>query len=110
MAVGGDGEAEVFVVFLLLGAGVLDNLLDDIKSHERLAAEEVHLQIVAIAGIFEQIVLICLFAHLRGHQLALAAKIAGGGKAVGARRLQSCATFRHMALIGAETIMSANCS
>ena len=84
--VGGDGEAEVFVVFLLLGAGVLDNLLDDIKSHERFAAEEVHLQVVAVAGIFEQIV-DRLFAHLRGHQLALAAKIAGGGKAVGAAQV-----------------------
>ena len=45
-AVGGDGKAELLVVFLFHAAGILYHLLDHIKVDERLPAEEVQLQVV----------------------------------------------------------------
>ena len=82
-AVGGEGEAEVFVIVLLDAARVLDQLLDHVKVERRLAAEEVYLQVAARAGILDQEVE-CLLADLKAHQCALAVILALACEAIGA--------------------------
>ena len=82
-AVGGHGEAEVLIVDLLLLTAVGHQLLDHIKVHQRLAAEEVHLEVAAAAGILDEEIH-CTLAHLKAHQGTLALIAALRGKAVGA--------------------------
>ena len=48
-AVGGQSKAEILVVFLLNAPGVGHQILDHLEVHQRLAAEEIHLQIPARA-------------------------------------------------------------
>lgn len=52
--VGGYGKSEVLVVLLFLGAAVLHELLHSIEVHKRLAAEEIHLKIFPVCGVFEK--------------------------------------------------------
>ena len=82
-AVGGEGEAEVLAGLLFDGAGVGHQLLDHLEVHQRLAAEEVHLQVPARAGVLHQKVQRPL-AHLKAHDGPLAVVLALAGKAVGA--------------------------
>ena len=82
-AVGGQCKAEILVMLLLNGAGVGYQLLHHVEVHQRLAAEEVYLQIVAGAGILNQEVQRPL-AHLIAHQGAVAVVLALTGEAVGA--------------------------
>ena len=48
-AVGGDGEAELLAVLVLDRTRIINGLLDRIPCHERLAAEEVNLDVAALA-------------------------------------------------------------
>ena len=48
-AVGGEGEAEVLAPFLLYAAGIIHKPLNHVPVHQRLTAEEVHLEIGAAA-------------------------------------------------------------
>ena len=81
-AVGGDGEPEVLVVLLLQGTGVVHGGLDGVHGHEGLAAEEVHLDVVALAGAGDDEVNGLLGGlHIHGHAVA-GTEVAGGGKAV----------------------------
>ena len=82
-AVGGEGEAEVLALFLLDGPGVGHQALHHVEVHQRLAAEEVHLQVAPGAGIFDQEIQRPL-AHLEAHHGPLAVILALAGEAVGA--------------------------
>ena len=68
---------------LLLLAAVGHQLLDHIKVHQRLAAEEVHLEVAAAAGILDEEIH-CTLAHLKAHQGTLALIAALRGEAIGA--------------------------
>ena len=81
--VGGEGEAEVFVVLFLDGAGVGHQILYHLKVHQRLAAEEVHFQVVACAGILDKEIQSPL-AHLKGHDRPIAVIFPLTGEAIGA--------------------------
>lgn len=91
-AVGGEGEPEIFVVLLFDAAGVGHQLLADLKIHQRLAAEEVHLQIMPGAGMFHQKIQ-RPFAGLKAHQAGLAVELSLRRKAVGAVQI---AGVRHV--------------
>ena len=82
-SVGGQGKAEVLVVLFFHRARVGDQLLDDVKIHQRLAAEEVDLQIAARARIGDEEVQ-GLLAHLKAHHGSVAVVLSLAGKAVGA--------------------------
>ena len=58
-------------MLLLERAGVPDDLLDHLEIHERFAAEEVHLEVVATAGVLDEVIDRRL-PHFQGHQLAVA--------------------------------------
>ena len=66
-AVGGQGETELLVELRLLRAPVLHQALHHIPVHQRLAPEEVHLQMLPAARIGDQEIQ-GLFAHLVAHQ------------------------------------------
>ena len=51
-AVGGQREAETLMMRRFQTAAVADEFFDDFPVHQRLAAEEVHLQIGVAAGVF----------------------------------------------------------
>ncbi len=75
-------KAEALVVLLLNGTGVLHRLLYGIHGHQRLAAEEVHLDVTAVARLGDDEV-DGPFGGLEVHGHAVAgAEIAGGGKAI----------------------------
>ena len=80
-AVGGEGEAEALVVDLLLLPAVGHQALDHVPVHQRLSAEEVHLQVPAAAGIGDEKVQ-GLLAHLVAHQGPLPLVLALAGEAV----------------------------
>ena len=82
-AVGGHGEAEVFVVFFLDAACIRDELLAHLKVHQRFAAEEVDFQVTAGAAVLDQEIQRA-FAGLKAHQPGLAVELALCGKAVAA--------------------------
>ena len=86
-AVGGDGELEALVARLFQAAAVGDQLFDHGEVHQRLAAEEIDLQVHTVAGVLHQPVQRRL-AHLEGKQHALAhGKVARCGKAVAAAQV-----------------------
>ena len=70
-------------MLFLNGAGIGHQLLHHVEIHQRLTAEEVHLQIVAGAGVLDKEVQGPL-AHLIAHQGAVAVVLALTGEAVGA--------------------------
>ena len=74
-SVGGDGEAEVLAVLLLNGARVFHGLYYRIPRHERLAAEEIQLQLLAVCGALDEEVY-RFPAGFGGHDTALAAEVA----------------------------------
>ena len=81
-AVGGDRKAEALVVLLLHGAGVLHRLLHRVHGHERLPAEEVHLDVAPVAGLLDHKV-DGLLGGLKVHGHAVAgAEVAGTREAV----------------------------
>ena len=82
-AVGGHGEAEVLVVDLLLLAAVGHQLFHHVEVHQRLAAEEIDLEVAAGAGVLDEEVHSPL-AHLEAHQGAVALIAALRGEAEGA--------------------------
>ena len=73
--VGGYREAEALAVLLLDGARVFNGLYYRIPRHERLAAEEVKLELLAVGGALDKEV-DSLLAGLGGHNAALAAEVA----------------------------------
>ena len=80
-AIGGEGEAELLVALGLAAAGVSHQLLHHIPVHQRLAAEEVHLQVDPAARMGNEEIQ-RLLAHLKAHNGALAVVLALAGKAV----------------------------
>ena len=86
-AVGGDGEAEALVVLLLQRPGVLHGALYRVHGHQGLAAEEVHLDVPALAGLLHHPVdgLLGRF-KVHGHAVA-GAEVAGGGEAIAAAQV-----------------------
>ena len=82
-AVGGQGEAEVFALFLFDRAGIGHQVLDHLEVHQRLPAEEIHLQVAAAAAVLHQEIQ-RLLAHLKGHHGPLAVIFALAGEAIGA--------------------------
>ena len=82
-AVGREREAEVFARLLFDAARVGDEVLDDLKIHQRLAAEEIHLQIAPSAGMGDEVIQ-REAADLEGHQRALALILPLTGEAIGA--------------------------
>ena len=86
-AVGGDGKAEHLVMLFLQGAGVGHRLLHRVHGHEGLAAEEVDLNVPALARLLHHPVdglLGGLGVH--GHPVA-GAEVAGAGEAVPAAQV-----------------------
>ena len=81
--VSGEGEAEVLARVLLYGARVGDEVLYDLPVHERFAAEEVHLEVPARAGVLDEEVERPP-ADLEGHERPLTVVLALTGEAVGA--------------------------
>ena len=77
------GEPEVLAVLLFHAARVFHQLLDHVPVHQRLAAEEVDLQVAALAGMLDKEIQRAL-AHLKAHQRAVAVVLALAGEAVGA--------------------------
>ena len=57
-AVGGDGEAELLAVLLFDRTRIINGLLDRIPCHERLTAEEVNLDVAALARALDDLSLI----------------------------------------------------
>ena len=88
----GKGEAEVLAGFFFYAAGVRHKLLADVPVQQRLASEEVHLQIVSGAGILHKKVQRPL-AYLKAHESPFALKVALAGKTV---RAVEVATVRNM--------------
>ena len=80
-AIGGQGEPEILVVEFLLFPCVGHHILDHLPVHQRLAAEEIYLQIPAGAGVGNEEI-DGLFAHLQGHESPVALVLALTGKAV----------------------------
>ena len=81
--IGGQGKAEVLAPLLLHAACIGHQPLHHVEIHQRLAAEEVHLQIVPGAGVIHEEVQ-CLLAYLIAHQRPVAVVLALTGEAVGA--------------------------
>ena len=88
----GQRKAEIFAPLLFHTAGILHQLLHHVPVHQRLTAEEVHLQIGAAAGVIHQEVQ-RLLTHLKAHQRAVAVILALTGEAVGTVQV---AGVRHM--------------
>ncbi len=82
-SVGGQGEAEVLSPLLFHRAGVGHQILYHLPVHQRLAAEEVHLQIVPGARVIHEKVQ-RLLAHLIAHHRPLPMVVALTCEAVGA--------------------------
>ena len=82
-AVGRHREAEVFVVLFLDAACIGDQLLADLKVHQRFAAEEIDLEVAAGAGVFDEEIQRAL-AGLKAHETGLAVELALRGEAVAA--------------------------
>ena len=92
-AVGGDGEAEIFIVFLLQRPGIFHCSLHRIYSHQRFTAKEVYLNVTSAAGSFNHEIngLFCCL-HIHGHPPA-GAKVTSGSEAVLAAQI---AVVRHV--------------
>ena len=88
----GQRKAEIFAPLLFHTAGILHQLLHHVPVHQRLTAEEVHLQIGAAAGVIHQEVQ-RLLTNLKAHQRAVAVILALTGEAVGTVQV---AGVRHM--------------
>ena len=82
-SVSGKREAEVLVMLLLDASRVSHELLDNVPVHQRLAAEEVNLKVVASARVFDKEVKGAL-AYLKAHKSAIALILALTCKAIGA--------------------------
>ena len=82
-AVGRHREAEVFVVLFLDAACIGNQLLADLKVHQRFAAEEIDLEVAAGAGVFDEEIQRAL-AGLEAHETGLAVELALRGEAVAA--------------------------
>ena len=82
-AVGREGEAEVLARVLFDGARVSDEVFDYLPVHERFAAEEVDLEVPAVAGVLDEEVERPL-ADVERHDGPLAVVLALAGEAVGA--------------------------
>ncbi len=80
-AVGGQRKAEVLVMRLLKAPGIVRDLLDDRKVHQRLSAEKIHLKIPVAAGIGHKEVH-CLPAGVEAHQRPVPVIFPLTGKAV----------------------------
>ena len=81
--VGGEGEAEVLAVRLLLGAGVGHQILYHLPIHERLSTKEVHLQVPPGAGVGNEEIQ-SLLPHLKGHEGTVSMVLPLTGEAIGA--------------------------
>ena len=81
--VGGKGKAEILTPLLFHTPGIGHQLLHHVPVHQRLAAKEVHFQIVPGAGIVHQKIQ-SLLAHFKGHQGSFAVVLALACKAVAA--------------------------
>ena len=88
----GQRKAEIFAPLLFHTAGILHQLLHHVPVHQRLTAEEVHLQIGAAAGVIHQKVQ-SLLANLKAHQRTVSMVFSLAGEAVGAVQV---AGVRHM--------------
>ena len=82
-AVGGEGKAEILMFLLLNGAGIGHQVLHHLEVHQRLTAEEVHLQVAAAAGVLHKEIQRTL-THLKAHDGTLTVILALTCKAVGA--------------------------
>ena len=98
-AVGGDGEAEVLPMLFFQRTGIVHRGLHRVHGHERLAAEEVHLDVPPGARALDHKVdgLFCRL-HIHGHAVA-GAEVACGGKAVFAAQI---AVVGHMQAQGLD--------
>ena len=103
-AVGGQGEAEILPPLLLNTAGVCHQILHHLEVHQRLAAEEVHFQIAAGAGIFHQEVQGAL-AHLEAHDGPVAVVLALAGEAVGAIQVAGVGNVQAQGLHNASGLL-----
>ena len=81
--VGGEGEAEVLAAGLLPGPGVGHQVLHHLPVHQRLAAEEIHLQVGPIPRVGDEEVQ-GLLPHLEAHQSPVAVVFPLACEAVGA--------------------------
>ena len=91
-AVRGEREAEILVVLLLDASRVLGQPLYNVKIHQRFAAEEIDLEIMPRARVFDEEIE-RPFSDLEAHQRAFAAIFALRGEAVGAIQV---AGMRHV--------------
>ena len=76
----------MLVVLLFQLAGVEHQIVHHVVVHQRFAAEEVHLQLMAVAGMGHQPVE-RLLARFQRQERALAVEVARGGKAVAAAQV-----------------------
>ena len=63
------------------GTGIGNKLFDNVEVHQRFAAEEVNLEVVAGAGVFNEEVE-CALTYFKGHQRTFAVVLALRSKAV----------------------------
>ncbi len=82
-SVRGQRKPEILVVLLLDGSGVRHRLFADVEIHQRLAPEEVHLQITAASGMLNQKV-DGPPGRLEGHKALISVKCSLRREAVGA--------------------------
>ena len=82
-AVGRKGETEVLALLLLDRSGIRDKVLYDLEIHERLTAEKVDFEVMAVAGIFNQKIKRAL-TDFKAHDRAVAVVFALRREAVGA--------------------------
>lgn len=95
-SIGCQGETEILVVDLLLFSSVTHQIFDNLPVHQRLTAEEIHLQIPPGTGIRDQKIQ-RLFSHFVGHQFPVAVVLPSSAKQYRQARLQSWAMWRHSA-------------
>ena len=77
----GHCESEVLVVLFLDRSCILDNFFHNIEIHERLAAEEIKLEVVSVCRMLDKKIYRSL-ADLERHELSAVAEIALSGKAI----------------------------
>ena len=82
-AVGGQGKAEMLVMFFFDAPGVSHQTLHHVKIHQRLAAEKVHLQMMAGSGMGNEKIK-GLLAHFIAHKGPIPVIFSLAGEAVGA--------------------------
>ena len=87
---------------------ISNNLLADLKIHQRLTAKEIHLEVVAVAGVFDEKIDGSL-AGLDVHEALAALEFALRGKAVGAVQIACVRHEQAQCLYDGSALLEVTC-